>query len=267
MATQLRIYWDGETPGLKEGRLSIAAFGPALQALLKAARNIARRQVADAMGEEDYDTGRGTPSTLVDLQLSTYQPGSAQPTLDVVPMPSNFGALQYFDDLPERVTEELFTSIKEESKGRRRNRFINEFLHSLPTGVSVQRYAILRDGDEVDTFSVTSQELTLLEPAPEYPRVVMLSGKVEALTFGERADPWVKFIPMNRRPFIAYCTREQIQQAFHVRDNAKALFAMGEKPRVLWIRAGDARVPTLSPEQRIRDVEERWGSALERLDD
>lgn len=267
MGTQLRIYWDGQTPGLKDGRLSIASFGPALQALLKAARNIARHQVAAATGEEDYDTERGTRSTLVDLQLSTYESGSAQPTLDVVPMPSSFGAFQAMGDLPDRVTEELFTSIEQESTGKRRNRFINEYLHSLPKDVAVQRYSILKNGTEVKTFSVTSRELMLLDPVGDYPRVVMLRGKVDAVNFGEWSAPRVKFIPMKGRPFSASATEEQVQQAIRVRENAKALFVMGEAPRVLWIRADDERVPSMSPEQRIEHIEERWGTVLERLDD
>ena len=55
MSAQLRVIWEGTAPGLEQKRLSLLAFGPALNALLKAARNIARRQVAAATGDQDYD--------------------------------------------------------------------------------------------------------------------------------------------------------------------------------------------------------------------
>ena len=59
MATQLRITWDGETPGLSKGRLSLVEFGPALVALMKATRNIAAAYAATKVGEKlDPDTYR-----------------------------------------------------------------------------------------------------------------------------------------------------------------------------------------------------------------
>jgi len=45
-STKLRIVWDGQAAGLAEGRLSLVEFGDALNALMRAMRNIARRHLA-----------------------------------------------------------------------------------------------------------------------------------------------------------------------------------------------------------------------------
>ncbi len=55
METQLKIVWDGDTPGLAQHRLSLAEFGPALNRMLIAMRRIASGIVTQA--QEGGDTG------------------------------------------------------------------------------------------------------------------------------------------------------------------------------------------------------------------
>jgi hypothetical protein len=264
VGTQLRIYWDGQAPGLKEGRLSIATFGPALQALLKAARNIAKRQVAAAKGEA-YDPERATKSTFVDLQMSTFKSGSAEPTLDVVPLPTAFGASQLIPDLADSITRELYSSIRDEARGVRRDRFINEYLHLLPKELARQRYSIIRDGAVLEETEL--REMRLQEVVEEYPAVVLLRGLVDGVKFGERSEPVVIFAPWEGRLVSASATREQVREAIDVQGKAQALILMGARPRLLWIRAEGAPMSTLPPERRDDYLVERWGEALKGLGD
>lgn len=262
MGTQLRIYWDGNAPGLKEGRLSLATFGPALDALLRAARNIARRQVAAARGEA-YDPATATRSTIVDLQLSKFEAGSADQTFDVVPLPTNFGALQLIDDLSDRITRELYVCINDEARGIRRDRFVRQFLHSLPKGLSRQRYSVLVDGKPEAVAEFT--ELVVAADVEEYPAMVKLRGKVEAVQFGERGEPRVSFAPWEGRMVTASATKEQVRQAIELQGKAQALFLLGDRPRLLWIRADDAPVSPLAEEEREEYLFKRWGGVLEGL--
>lgn len=264
MSTQLRIYWDGNAPGLKEGRLSIATFGPALEALLRAARNIARRQVAAAQGET-WNPDKATRATLVDLQMSTYKSGSAEPTFDVVPLPTAFGAAHLINDLTVSITREMYDCIRDEARGVRRDRFINEFLHLLPKGLSRQRYSVLQDGTALEDFEVRG--MNLVEPDEDYPSVVRLRGQVDGVTFGERGPPTVRFLPWTGKPVTVTATKDQVSQALDVRGKAQALFLMGDHPRLLWIRADDTRTPLLSEKEREDHIFERWGDALGRLSD
>ncbi|WFG54110.1 hypothetical protein Mx9_p03 [Myxococcus phage Mx9] len=264
MTTQLRIYWDGNAPGLSDGRLSLAAFGPALQALLKAARNIARQQVAAAVGEE-YDEAKATKSTLVDLQLSSFTSGSAQPTLDVIPLASNVGAMHLIENLPERVTKELHEGIRAEAQGVRRNRFINEFLHLLPKELTKQKYSLVLDGEVEDTFDV--EHMRLLEPVEDYPDLILLKGQVEGVNFGSHGDPQIRFIPWNGKRITAFATKAQVGQAIAHQDSAQALFLRDAKTRqhrVLWIRADGAPPSRGASDTQLASM---WESALERLDD
>ena len=57
MATRLEIQYDGTVPGLNEHRLSLSAFGPSLNALLRAIRRIATNMVGDALGQADVSKG------------------------------------------------------------------------------------------------------------------------------------------------------------------------------------------------------------------
>jgi hypothetical protein len=262
MSTQLRIVWDGRAPGLEEGRLSLATFGPALLALLRAARNIARRQVAAATGES-YEPEKATRSTLVDLQLSAFRNGSADSTLEVVPVASQFGAAMLFPDFPERVTRELFTSIRDESRGIRRDRFVNEFLRSLPKDLGRQRYSVIVNGREEEPLELT--EIQLLEPVEAYPGIVLLRGQVEGVTFGERGEPQVRFAPWQGRLVTASATKEQVKQAVQFQEKAQALFLMGDRPRLLWIRSDVEQLSLLDAQQREDHIFSTWSELLGRL--
>jgi hypothetical protein len=262
VSTQLRIYWDGKALGLEEGRFSLAAFGPALLSLLRAARNIARRQVAAATGES-YDPEKATKQTLVDLQLSAYRSGSADQTLEVVPVASQHAATLLFPDFAERITRELFAAIRDESRGIRKDRFVNEYLHALPKGVKVQRYTVVINGQAEEPLELT--EMRLLEPVESYPALVQLRGIVDAVGFGEAGRPEVRFIPWEGTPVKAAATKEQVELAVKVRKAAVALVLMGHEPKLLWIRADTDTNISRTPKEREDHIFAKWADLLGRL--
>lgn len=261
--TRLRIIWEGQAPGLAEGRLSLAAFGSALQALLKAARNIAFQQVAAAVGEE-FDPSKATRRTLVDLQLSTYQPGSSDVTLDVVPLETRAGAASLVEDLAERVVRELFESIRAESRGTRRNRWVNEYLQALPQGLSRQRYSVIHNGNEEVPLELG--EIKLAEPVTRAPQLLQLSGVVAGVSFGEPLKSEVRFAPYEGQILTLPATAEQVEQAVALRGQpVKVMALLGDKPRLLWIRHDEVPVPRLTAEQREEHIFRKWEELLRRL--
>src|SRR5690606_38439005 len=152
-----------------------------------------------------------TKSTIVDLQLSKFESGSADQTFEIVPLPTHFGAFQLIDNLSDRITRELYSCISDEARGVRRDRFVNQFLQSLPKELARQRYSVLVDGKPDEEFEITG--MNLVEAVEEYPAVVKLRGRVEGVTFGERGEPRVSFAPWEGRLVTASATKEQVRQA------------------------------------------------------
>ncbi|HYO69951.1 MAG TPA: hypothetical protein VEU33_28135 [Archangium sp.] len=273
MGAQLHIVWDGEVAGLTEGRLSLVVFGPALFALLRAARNIARRRVAEALGEP-YNPESATRSTIVDLQLSSFRAGSADLTLDVVPLYQHYGSVVLDSGFSESVTRELHSSIRDEVRGVRRDRFVNEFLRALPKEIPRQRFAVIVDGREEDVLELVGQQLSALpessaeqplESVQAAPGLLLLHGRVEGVSFGARGEHQLRFTPFQGTPVEASATQEQVLQAIAVQAYAQALFLMGTRPRLLWIKPHDAPLPALTAEQREEHIFTQWAELLERL--
>lgn len=264
MGVKLGIYWDGTTPGLPEGRLSIAQFGSALQALLKAARNIARRHQAAARGE-DYNPEAATRSQLVDIQLSSYVGGSADQEFELVPAPG-LSAEDAFAATPvaDQILRDLMDAIDAERQGRRRDRFVAEYLRALPRGVTRQRYSLREGGQE--TKVVEFEEMRLLELEAPPPALRLLRGQVEGVVFGERSGrPEVKFAPFNGKVFVASATRAQVSEAIDVQHAAIGLFLMTEVPRLLWIRREGSDLPVLPEKQRTAHFLSHWADVLKEL--
>jgi hypothetical protein len=274
--TQLRVVWEGEAPGLQEGRLSLALFGSALQALLKAVRNIAAAQVAMAVGEP-VDFSRATKRTYVDLHLSAFRSGSSDLTFEAVALPMRTGA-PLVDALPERVISELLESIRDESRGLRRNRWVNDYLRALPEGVSRQRYVALRDGQEARHIDVEQMVLAELPAVAEMPAVADSSSPLPYLrrmvghVVGVNFEPLheIRIAPESGQPELAIpATKEQVAQAVDLslrRSAVQVMIAADDKQtRLLWIREAQAPVHRLTEEEREEHIFRKWEELLRRL--
>lgn len=151
--TRLKIKLNGDTPGLKDHRLSIDAFQGSFDALLKAARRIASGIITQAIDKTDYGTGGGKyaeEASRLDLQLASVGEGSdtqVELVLDVKP-PYQKGLLEEHD-LIFRVGEEILEAVREESQGKLRNAKIKAYLESLDAGLTSQTYELWRNGRRV----------------------------------------------------------------------------------------------------------------------
>lgn len=264
MSAQLRVVWEGTAPGLEQKRLSLLAFGPALNALLKAARNIAKRQVAAATGQE-YDADGATRSNLVDLQISTYAGGSADTTFDVVPLPHPAGGMSLFDDFSAQIVRELLAGISDESQGKRRDRFVGEYLKALPQGTALQRYSVIINGQSETPLEI--REMRLLE-LPEPPTaMVRVEGMVDGVSFGEKTEPSVRFAPWVGKLLTLSATKDQVEEAVRLRGEKVQILVLqvADRPRLLWIRHANEVMPRLSADDRKEHFLTRWDSVLQEL--
>ena len=263
MSAQLRVVWEGSAPGLAEKRLSLLAFGPALNALLKAAKNVARRQVAAARGEE-YDPETATKSSLVDLQVSAFTGGSADTMLEVVPIPSAIGGASLFEDFGAEIVRDLRLSLEHESSGRRRDRFVSEYLSSLPSGLTRQSYTIIIDGKAEEPLEI--REMTLLELPPPPTALVIVKGIVEGVSFGEKGEPGIRFAPWTGKVLSLIATKAQVEDAVRLRhEKTQALVLMTARPRLMWVRKEDAPVFSMTDDERRLHFMSRWAGVLTEL--
>lgn len=233
-------------------------------ALMKAARNIARRQVAAAVGDTDYDADAATKATLVDLQISAYAGGSSDTTLEVVPVPSPHGGLQLFENFGAQIVRELLSCIRDEAQGRRRDRFIGEYLRALPKGLSLQTYQVTIDGKADEPLEIRDMRLLDLPEPPT--ALVKLSGMVDGVSFGEKSEPSVRFAPWVGKTYALSATKAQVEDAVRLRgEKVDALVLMAERPKLLWLRKADQAMASLSAPERQRYLFDRWDRVLSEL--
>src|SRR5258707_6883318 len=107
MATSLEIKYDGTVPGLDEHRLSLSAFGPSLNALLRALRRIATNMVGDALGSQDVSKGRlkGT-AKHIDIEIESITHGSSGVSGLVTLTPPPGAQMPLLSDLTDRAMAE-----------------------------------------------------------------------------------------------------------------------------------------------------------------
>lgn len=89
---------------------------------------------------------------LLDLQIVDISEGSLKLGIRCTLEPPPNELVPMF--LIDRTAEELMTSLREESQGIARQRVVRKFLKSLPSGVTSQRYALVRNGQEVDVVKI-----------------------------------------------------------------------------------------------------------------
>src|SRR5947209_608331 len=144
MAYELEIHFDGDAPGIAEHRLSVSAFGPALNQLLNALRRIATQMVSSAMEGEQPKVGRfADPARNLDIEITKVD-GNSLGISTVVsfrqPPPPPQASLPLWNDLPERAGKELLDAIERESNGQLANTAVRTYLSLLPSGVRHQKY-------------------------------------------------------------------------------------------------------------------------------
>jgi hypothetical protein len=264
LETKLHIHWDGTAPGLAEHRLSLEAFGPALLALLAAARRIASGILKDA---EDPNYGRrggglAKKARLLDLELSNVTGGSLGVTAVCrmrVPQGAN-GVL--FDELPERATSRLLEAIEGESRGRASNALVRRFLQRLPEGVHAQTYELWQDGTKVRSVEIGAVKLPELPKAQPY--LMQLDGAIVGLGL-EPVSPEVR-IASNEHKYTCSATMQQVERAIELRQEpVRALVLVGKTIKLLWVRPMREAGAFEDSARRTTYLLDHWDGLLTRL--
>jgi hypothetical protein len=262
MAAQLRIVWDGDAPGIAEHRLSLAAFGEALLALLAALRRIASSVVTENSAPE-YGSKGGKyagQAELLDLELESVGRGSVDTLATVVTRVRPGTTAPLF--LEREACRQFLDLVEAEGRGEARSAPVRKFLGTIPAGVSSQRYT-LEDAGRV-LKSVSIGPMSLAEEPPPLPGLISIRGKVIAVGF-EPGRPEIKF---ETSEGIVTCSAlaEHVERAIELRGTTVCAEAVAGRPhRLLWIRSAEEGAPTLDDDARARWLLARWSDALARL--
>src|SRR5580692_1640545 len=175
-ATQLRIRWDGDAPGIAEHRLSLTVFGEPLELLLAALKRIATQMVRAALENEKPKVGRFADlARSLDIELVAIE-GNSTGFDAVISFTHPPGVLPFFGDLPERATLELLNSIDDERKGIPRHSSVRSYLRSLPPGVHKQLYELHDNGETKK--KVEFGDIAVAEVPPDLPSLMEYEGSI-----------------------------------------------------------------------------------------
>ena len=267
MAIKLKITWDGDVPGLKEQRLSLAAFAEPLSLLVKALRRTASGIIAQAQDDPSYGARGGShrqDALRLDLAIEGLSEGSTVVNLDCLAAPPPPGVvLQLWDDLPRLAADRLLSDIFDEAKSHPRSSSARKFLRSLPIGLTAQKYTLYDGGALVREVAFGHAEVA--DVPNELPSLVQAEGDVVGVGFPP-GDLYVE-LRIGQRRITCSATAEQVDLAIALRSHrVLAMVLDGDpKPRLLWLR--DAAKPLVIPDpaRRTQLIAERWNDALDRL--
>ncbi len=266
MSVELRITFDGTEPGLREHRLSLAAFAEPLRLLLLALQRTGSAIVSSALDDPSYGRRGGKlakDASLLDLELVTIGEGSAAPSFLAVARtdPTNPPSPLY-SDLPARAVERLVRDIEAEAKGVLQNASVRRYLASLPAGVESQRYTARRDGTVFADAELG--RATLPEVPRELPKLIQLRGSVIAVGF----DPGTPFVSLrqDRRTLRCSATKELVDLAVSLRGgDVEATLLDSSEPRLLALRSAEGPSERRPLEATLALMDARWGQTLARL--
>jgi hypothetical protein len=254
---QLDITWDGPVSGLAEHRLSLSAFGPALEKLLMAAKRIASNLVTNA--GEPSETGRlAKLAHAIDIEVKGVKEGSSGiASLLTFDAPVSYQPT-LFGSLPERTGTELLDAIQAESQGQFRNNLVRHFLRALPPGLSKQNYR-LYEGNRI-IREVQLGQVKLPEGMLDLPYLEEVVGMVTGVGFDPGRDE-VRIRTDNATHVTAIAVSEQVENALTLRhEKVRALLLHSEiGSKLLTLEDNDARRPAYSEEKYIFD---RWDAAF-----
>ncbi len=262
---ELKIVWEGEAPGVAEHRLSISAFGPALNELLRAYRRIASNMMRNAAAYAER--GRlNELANLLDIEIAQIEGNSVELSAVCTFSPPRGGQAQMFfpGDIPERASRELLESIEEESKGHPHNTSVRHYLAALPQGLTRQRYELHANG-QVLHEPVIIEGLNLAAPTLEdLPHLVEFVGSIIGVGF----EPGTTEVRVKTEDEILRlaATMPLVERALELRSEAVGGLAIrGRESRLLRLDIADREPFVLTRELAEEYVFDRWDALLRRL--
>ncbi len=263
---KLTISFEGSAPGLPDERLSIGAFGDALQKLLRAYRRIASGLIRDALGKPGYGEKGGSyanEAKALDLELAQLTHNSPL-SLDFVCTVHDPGPQMplFHSGLLEKAGVILLESIEAEGKQELRHARVREFLQALPVGITRQTYKLRRGSKPLQ--EVVLQDVSIAQPPAEMSSLVAFDGDVVGVGF----DPGTTEVKLKHHgttnTFPA--AEGQVESALKLRANAvRALALRGKRQRLLRLGAAGEKTEPRSFDEIVKSIDEKWGPLLERL--
>ncbi len=264
MSVELKIKWDGVTPGLPEHRLSIGSFGLPLHNLLRSIRRTASNIVRDAIdmreasvGSFAFDAGR------IDIEVHSLVTscGGIQGVVKMQLPPQGTQIPLSFDDLTERATDRVLEDIEKESRGVLRNNSVRRYLDSLPPGITQQEYSLSVDGEE--KRHVVFGSVSLPEPITELPYLAEVVGNVIGVGF-EPGRNWVR-VKGKDGDISVSAPAESVDRALEMRNSDVRLlyvFLPDGNRKLLRIDRSSATRSHLNVDEFVF---KKWRSVLESL--
>jgi len=265
MATEIEIRYDGEVPGLADGRISLAAFLPALNELLTALRRIGSNMIVDATGSErGHRGGRfAKGAEALDLEISSITHNCGVLTASVTARTRPGENLLLFNDLPERAARELLESIENESAGKPHQVRVREYFRKLPEGVTEQRYKVRVNGTETRTVHVKH-----VRPMEEelFPGLREFVATPNGAIFN---PPRIQLREDDGQPRWYGATDEHVETVLKHRADIRVLVLTTpqDESRVLRLSVGAGPLPEVPEGKGRRRVFVDWKDALKRLAD
>jgi len=268
METRITIVWDGDTPGLKEHRLSLAEFSPALKSMLDAMRRIASGIVTQAQEVGDPGSRGGRLANLarqIDLEVTGIEEGSLSLVMACVLRLAPMQNAELLDRLADQACTEFVSAIEQETTGQLRNGSVRKFLRALPAGVTTQSYSVRRSDGVEKTVTVGQMALATL-PA-EAPNL----QEVTASIVGAGFEPGRLEVRLqdseSKRQLTCAATAGLVNTALELR--AKPVRALvvesAGKLRLLRLRLHDAAPLDLAAEKQDELLWQRWDEVLRRF--
>ena len=268
MMTKLRVNYEGTTPGLENHRLSVSHFGEPLNKLVVALRRIASNMISQATGEEAGAAGGrlAKKAQAIDVEIAAIEPGSVGLALVVVARLVG-GQGELFDNLPDRACAEFVSAVENEAQGKTHSAMVRKYLESLPTGLTTQRYELMRsDGTCIKAFI---ENVEIANIAAESPSLDEIEGSIIGVGF--EPGRWEVRImdSLARHPVNCLANSKLVEDAIALRSKRIRVLTVSNGARVRLLRLQDADAPTieLSEAQRQELVFGRWDDLMRRLAD
>jgi hypothetical protein len=263
MASDLKIRWEGDVPGIAEKRLSLNAFAKPLDLMLTALRRIATQMVSTAMEGEHPRSGRfANVARWIDIEIADIAHNSTgADALVVFHNPPD--ELNLWGDIPSRATVELLDAIDMESKGHARNGAVRNFLKALPPlNRQVYEYTNATANRRVEIGKI---ELTSLPP--DLPFLKEIEGYLVGVGF-EPGKPEIRIKSESQAMPVALSTTEgNIDRAWEIRHERVRTLSVHIANRARLLRLGrstDAHF--VGNAQAVEEhIFKRWDTLLERL--
>jgi hypothetical protein len=266
MSIELRIVWDGDVPGIAEHRLSIAAFGEALNLLLIAYRRIASNMISAA--QEYAEVGRlHNVANLLDVEIAAIEGNSTEILAYGTYRQEAHAQIAFFPpEIPERAGIELVEAIEQESNGQPYNTSVRKFLQALPQGLTRQSYELKDEQGRQLHAPVVLGHLNLPSPTlVDLPYLFEFSGNVVGVGF-EPGKSEVRIKTVDNESLQLSAPTALVEKALTLRGGLVRGMAVKKRDaRLLRLDADDAQPFILTDELAKRYVFERWNDLLTRL--